>query len=185
MKTKRSVVRRAQVGWTGSHQDRDRLFSVMAWMVDNRRDGLKSKAKMADTKFDLIYEGEPTDEYGRDFLLDDRSFDVVILHWLFIGWDEMELPAERPTIAEHWAFSTSERHNPKAWRERLARCGAERIFIFGGSTEVHGSWIGSIPGYTRHYASFGVVYERNDLVPSQTPLPPQRRTFPTAPGMPR
>jgi hypothetical protein len=144
----------AHVGWTGSRADRERRE-----IVEQHEDALGSELRLG-VKFDLAYQGPPDAQCGADFLRDSRTFDVVVLHWIFGGWDELECARARPAIANHFAFALSDQHSADAWRRRLRRSGAERIYVFGGICEVSGSWLLDIPGYRKRYASFGTIYER-------------------------
>jgi hypothetical protein len=76
---------------------------------------------------------------GRDFLKERLEYDVVLVMYLYRGCQEHEY--------RQGYFATSELSTPAAWRNRLQATKARLLFIFGGQTEVSGSFIGDIPGY--------------------------------------
>jgi hypothetical protein len=154
---------RAQVGWTGSGADKRRIDELNRWMATNRAGELASRAnELADVKFDLVYEGDPSPLYGKDFLTDSRRFEIVVLHHIFVGWTELDSPT-KPAIGDHPCFACSPIHSPEAWRRRLRASGAQRIFAFGANFEVASSFLLAIPGYQKVVTSFGAVYERRRL----------------------
>ena len=158
MRTLQRTTRRkacyAHVGWTGSIGDRVRMDRVTQWSAAHAH-----ATRSVDVKYDLTYAGPSDPRFGADFLTDERSYDVVILHHLFAGWGSEE-PHTRPAVAEHFCFGMSPRQSPAAWRARLRASGARRIFAFGTGTEVAADYLGSIRGYRRTRTSFGAIYER-------------------------
>jgi hypothetical protein len=149
-------IRRALVGWSGSNADKQHIESIAKWMNDRYPEEAFSIQRTFDTKFNLVYAGKPTDEYGCDFLADTRTFDIVVLHHIFAGWGD----GPRPEIADHWFFALSPQHSPEQWQSRLLATTARRIFAFGSTTEVANQYLLEIPGYLRVTTPFGVVFER-------------------------
>lgn len=96
--------------------------------------------------------------YGRDFLKENGSYDVVILQYVY-G------PAKLSYGDMAGDLAISEHHSQGRWRERLLESGAKYIIAFGGGTEVAHRFIGELSGYTTtNFPSPGewVVYERED-----------------------
>lgn len=78
-------------------------------------------------------------DQGRDFLEENQSYDVVILHHIY-NPDEQEEP-------KGGDFNVSSKHNENEWRNKLSHSGAMYIFVFGGLGEVAVEYLGNISGY--------------------------------------
>lgn len=85
-------------------------------------------------------------EYGRDFLVEDKQYDCVLLHTIFHAnrpeWLQMAQAAAHTIIV-------SPKHSLEAWRERLIKTDAKLICAYGGKMcSLEGWHIGDLPGYT-------------------------------------
>ena len=120
----------AHVGHTRSAEDTERIFQVLTWLED------WDQAILAEAKPDWIDLSK-----GRDFLTEDKTYDAVVLHYIFRGGlrpHPMDaLPDLRVSPRSSWAN----------WRKRLVQTGAKYIFAFGGMGEVGGSFLVNLDGY--------------------------------------
>lgn len=154
----RSSLKVAHVGWTGCPADRARVDALEQVIP----------AGACDVKFGLAYCGGPDRRYGADFLVDERPFDVIVIHRVFVG-----TPTPEPVghgfatlLREHDFFAVSPLQSPEAWRRRIVASGARRVIAFGGSTEVAEAYLAPIPGYARADTLTipdGVVFERGHV----------------------
>lgn len=80
---------------------------------------------------------------GRDFLAESKTYEVVVLHFLFRGG--FYVP---PTTDGQLA--TSPLASWAAWRRRLVSTGAKYVFAYGGASEVGGTYLCDLPGYDVH-----------------------------------
>src|SRR5262245_63004636 len=104
----------AQVGYTGTDEDRDRFLIARLWLSRNDP-GFAAAGWEADA-IDL------NAEVPRDFLAERRRYDVVITHNLWDG----------PGPKEHsGGAARSPRHGPATWEQRLEASGARYVFLFG------------------------------------------------------
>jgi len=173
----------AWVGWTGSNADSRRLEQLTAWLSRERPAELRAMLRRGVVKFDLAYVGNGAKEYGGDFLVDERHFEVVILHYLFAGWEDHEF-APRPAIGETSYFACSPHHSPRRWRRRLRATGARMIVAFGGLCEVAGSYLAPLRGYRKVDTPFGAIFERVDSLKRASAID-DRRSAPRACSAPR
>jgi hypothetical protein len=154
----------AHVGWTGSNADKQRTAIAAQVLVDRRPPPARYARRLARTalrsgvKFDLSYQGDPDDRYGSDFLIDQRAFALVILHRVFVGWDDNDDRTAAGPLANLQLFASSPNHSPKAWRRRLQDSQAQLILAFGGSDCVAASFLESLPGYEHRLTPFGALY---------------------------
>lgn len=113
----------AQVGYTGTDEDRDRWLTARIWLQRNA------------VAFDLSrpYRHHCYDLSGsepKDFLLSDDRYDVLVIHdiWGLTGHGH---------IAAGGA-GMSENHGVAAWATRIAQSGTRFVFLFGGDHGLHG-----------------------------------------------
>lgn len=129
----------AHVGWDGSDQDQCRVLDVEEWLIANRDISLKN-----DSEHDYINLIN-----GRDFLAETKTYDIVILHFIFRG-HRKQAGQLRSFWWDHFAdFNVSELQSWENWRKRLASSSAMFIFPFGTTTEISGSYLVDVPGYKR------------------------------------
>ena len=91
--------------------------------------------------------------YGRDFLVERRKYDLVITHSIFT-WKYGRVIKEtnlKPADLENPHFrelSTSKHHSKERWLSRLRSCGARYIGVCEGQPAAMSGWeLGDIPGY--------------------------------------
>lgn len=116
--------------------DRSHLDAVTDWLGKNDPQFFEYIVKAPQDHVEL--------DMGRDFLLENRQYDLVILHHIYAA------PYGHGNAGGGHGvglFRTSPNHSPEEWRTRLSNCGAKYIFAFGGSTEVSGDYLGNIPMY--------------------------------------
>lgn len=80
---------------------------------------------------------------GRDFLKEYKTYDVIVLHFLFRGGFCV------PTMKRS-QLATSELASWGEWRRRLVASQAKFIFCYGGGSEVSGTYIVDLNGYKVH-----------------------------------
>jgi hypothetical protein len=105
-------------------------MKAIQWMIANG----ESPQKWGKTQFDGIDLND-----GRDFLAEDRQYDIVVLHFVF---------RDAHRVAKEWAEAPELRVSPRAsweaWRRRLSASGARLIVGMG---EVGGGYIVTLDGY--------------------------------------
>jgi hypothetical protein len=129
----------ANVGWTGSEADHDRLTWAVGWMIEAHPALPCTKERWTFEDFDLGAD--------RDFLLDRGRYDLVILHLLY--------DVRHAWTGNRGMFALSPWHDPERWRVRLRATQAAFIFTFGDWTEVSGETLGRIEGYDLTEARHG------------------------------
>ncbi len=104
--------------------DKDEFADIFNSMLDNRMD-------------DFIDLND-----GRDFLIEDYKYDIVVLHDIYA--------APYGGGKRHGLFNVSKYHSKDNWVNRLISTGANLIFAFGSgfNNEVDGTYLGSISGYS-------------------------------------
>lgn len=127
MKTKHRI---AHVGHTGTDDDMRRILKVLMWMAKNN---CEPKGK---TQFDAIDLNK-----GRDFLREDLTYEVVVLHFVFRG-SNYPCPFGEPQ-----ELNVSPTTSWSRWRTRLVDTQAKYIFAFGGEGEVSGGYLCTLDGY--------------------------------------
>lgn len=81
--------------------------------------------------------------HGRDFLEEDKTYDLVILHSIFHA---SVLGVARGKV-KRWLW-LSDRHSVKNWKKRLERTKAQYISVCEGQPHSLSGWhLGEIPGY--------------------------------------
>ena len=132
----------AHVGSTESDSDHERTMDAEYHLMQAL--GLEEVDLFAKADFISLDE-------GRDFLAEDKTYDVVILHHVY----------QHPGHGNTGIHGTSTLHTAEAWRERLEKASADWIFAYGGSTEVSGGYLDTIPGYEMlSYDHIKAVYEK-------------------------
>lgn len=116
--------------------DKSRLTTAIHWLV---KKGRANHEKVKHDEINLYY--------GRDFLVEDLKYDIVILH-------DVYRIKEAPKLVgllrrkQRMQIQTSEYHTPALWRGRLRRTGAYYIFVFQTAPLCLGvDDIGDIRGY--------------------------------------
>lgn len=141
----------AHVGYVGSSYDQDMQREAFDFLV-----------KRGFEHSDMIGAGQEDDfidlHKGRDFLQEDKGYDLVILYHLFCPSDA-QLDTQKQITAKNVGdagfFAVSQRHCRDAWKRRLETCYAEAIICFGqtwerGSpSEIRGEYLGDLRNYTR------------------------------------
>lgn len=97
---------------------------------------------------------------GRDFLQEDKKYDIVVLMFIFAFVQEI-----------HWDLDTktSLKHSKENWCKRLIDTGAKHIIAHGSDlgygTEIDGEWLGELEGYkkTRKEVKGGLIYHYESL----------------------
>jgi hypothetical protein len=120
----------AHVGHTQSPGDVQRSIQALQWCAENNID------------FGRVVNDFVELRNGRDFLLEDREYVAVVLHYLFRGGFTIK---KNGNGNKQLAYSA--RSSWVAWRNRLMLSGAKLIFAFGGMAEIGGSYIVSLDGY--------------------------------------
>lgn len=100
--------------------------------------------------------------YGRDYLAENTTHDIVVLHNIFDGKDHGGVARHNMTRSAWEAIRTSPRQSTEAWRERLAASGAKVVFVFEMTVQCVNGWqLGDIDGYERrHIDTDYAVYVR-------------------------
>jgi len=147
----------AQVGAfkRDSPEDTGRKLTMLRWLVQNR-----SSERSADGKWthDII-----NLKYGRDFLLEAREYDIVVVHCVFHPGDIYEMdPIVLPHVLRDAKMSPV--HTVERWRKRLERTQAKYIFIFAEQQGSLSGWhLGELDGYTIVQRDTLTIYKRNQL----------------------
>ncbi len=96
---------------------------------------------------------------GRDFLMEEKKYEVVVLHFLFRGglgiFNNGGSKGQRNTVPQ-LRYSTEA--NWVSWVHRLRRSEARLIFAFGGLHEVSGDYLNNIADYSRKIFSVRMAY---------------------------
>ena len=79
---------------------------------------------------------------GRDFLTENETYGIVILHYLYN-------PPFKEEIKETGFFAISPFHTKEKWKERIVSTNAKHIFAIGSFGEVGGEYLGSLVGYSK------------------------------------
>jgi hypothetical protein len=133
----RYSVEAAQVGYTGSDDDRHRWLAARIWLDRNDPDSsrLWLRADNGARCHAIDLRGNPP----RDFLEESSTYDVVVIHNL---WGIPGYSVEQPGLPAR----CSPLHSTQAWRGRLAAAGARYIFLFGSDFNAI-SLGGPLPNY--------------------------------------
>ncbi len=117
------------VGHTGSDADRDRWLIARIWLersASDRREARESRAHCRDED-PRLWRHDHLDlrrRPSRDFLAEQETYDIVILHDLCGTTTSLGAPGIG-------GATRSERHDTDAWRRRLERSLAHHVFVFG------------------------------------------------------
>jgi hypothetical protein len=110
----------AQVGFTGSDNDRERLLAMKLWLDRNDPD-FAERLRVARTAGKLTEDCYDLNSHPpRDFLAESIRVDVVVLHNLW-GLPGGTGPTGRSPL-----------HESGRWNRRLASTEARYVFVFGG-----------------------------------------------------
>ena len=107
----------AQVGYTGTDEDRDRWLTARIWLQRSAAP-FDLSWPYRDTCYDLSG-NDPT-----DFLASDYRYDIVVIHDIW-GWAGHGHPAVG-------GAAMSDKHSISAWATRIVQSGARFVFLFGG-----------------------------------------------------
>ena len=133
----------AQVGYTGTEEDRERRLQVGIWLSRNDSDlysawfGAVSDFAVLEDFIDL--NGAPR----RDFLSEDYCYDVVVIHNIWGFPSESEIGGSGPAACSLY-------HGVAEWRERLLHSGARYMFLFGTDFQVD-NFDSTLPGYDCYF----------------------------------
>ena len=85
---------------------------------------------------------------GRDFLKENKRYDIVVLIYIFLLSRE-EIINAAPHAINDPLTKVSELHTKKNWRQRLLDTEAREILIFGlfEDSEISGRYIGELDNY--------------------------------------
>jgi hypothetical protein len=119
----------ANVGHTKTPDDSARIIEAIEWM-DDHNFTVPSQSDFLDLS------------RGRDFLAEDKTYDVVILHYIYRGDYESSKMKN--------GLSTSPLSTWGNWHKRLVSTQARLIFVFGGQSEIAGTFIADLSGYKVH-----------------------------------
>ena len=78
---------------------------------------------------------------GRDFLLENKCYDIVVVCYIY------RYKVNNLIEEYHKEFTQSPRHTWVRWCKRLKATKANYIFLFGHATEITASFIGDLEGY--------------------------------------
>jgi hypothetical protein len=89
---------------------------------------------------------------GRDFLKEERKYDIVCLHYIFALDIRTLSQSEKHTalILGVQQYTVSDIHTPENWRKRLISTEAKSIIVYGQiecDSEVNYKYLGEIDGY--------------------------------------
>lgn len=128
----------AMVGFTGSNLDLSITYTFAQWLDSIGVHITNLKPDVLDLSI------------KRDFLLEDKTYDYVVLMMIFRyssdELDEFDREAQRfmPQL------QVSKNHSVANWKARLISTKAKVIYIVGFDkiAEVSPGWLGDLPGYT-------------------------------------
>ena len=93
---------------------------------------------------------------GRDFLTEDKTYGIVILHYLYN-------PPFKEEIRETGFFAISPFHTKERWQERIVSTNAKHVFAIGSFGEVGGEYLGVLDGYSKTiYDEMTTIYSKNN-----------------------
>lgn len=110
--------------------DQTHWDNVMRWLSENDVDVTNATHDFIDLN------------QGRDFLQEQQTYDIVILHHIYTDESQEDHGVED--------YQRSPLHKKENWVQRLQNTRAKYIFVFGSGKEtksVDSDYIGSIPGY--------------------------------------
>jgi hypothetical protein len=111
----------AQVGFTGSDADRERLLTMAVWLDRNDLD-FAAKLRIARTSAWITEDNYDLNSCPpRDFLMESSRADVVVVHNV---WG-------LPGVGRGTGTACSPLHEAARWNSRLASTMARYIFVFG------------------------------------------------------
>jgi len=94
---------------------------------------------------------------GRDFLIEDQTYHIVILHYLY------NPPIKEETVKTGF-FAISPFHTKDKWKERIISTNAKHVFAIGSIGEVSGSYLGTLSGYSKTiHDDFTTVYSQKNF----------------------
>ena len=150
IKTAKRLVAIAQVGAYKKFSDADscRHTHCAVWLLNNDKEF--DKVKFTHDAVNL--------KYKRDFLKEDKHYDIVIVHSIFYVGDN---DASRKQFRDKAMIS--ENHTRDHWRIRLIGTGAAYIFICEGQPFSLSGWqLGAIDGYDIKYQDHMLtIYKKN------------------------
>jgi hypothetical protein len=123
----------AQVGYTKTPGDVVRITQAITWCDSHGYN-------FGEYQWDYIDLRK-----GRDFLAETNEYEIVILHFLFRGGF-----LQKPGRNKKAELSFSPLTSWVIWRKRLVATKAKLIFVFGGPTEIGGSYLVNLDGYKSH-----------------------------------
>ena len=135
-----SMLRIAQVGQSKKPTvaDRHRWIHALAKIVELGEAAFLDEGAEHDT-INL--------EVGRDFLLEDGKYDLVMVHSIFYAETSNGVIRPDPRISE---IGVSPHHCLKKWRTRLLRTKARLIVVYEGiAMSLNGHDLGNLSGYER------------------------------------
>lgn len=121
-----------------SEADSGRQVRCLVWLVNNDSNIRSFKHEVINLK------------YGRDFLLENKEYDIVILHSIFLY--SIKNPQKQVMV--------SPEHSIENWKKRLIITNANYIFICEGQPCTLSGWkIGELVGYEiKHRDQLLTVY---------------------------
>jgi hypothetical protein len=155
----------AHVGTLHTETDRTIDILVLDYLVRNHPNYLTDDAVHDDINL----------QWGRDFLLEDKTYDIVTIQFLYSECNEIPSNNQNPYLRG------SPIHSPENWRKRLIATNADFIFAFGDFTEVNSLYFGTLEGYGLQ--SFGCsmneVFTKDSIegVPVLPKIRPDRWSF--------
>lgn len=96
---------------------------------------------------------------GRDFLLEDEAYDIVIVHSVL----STGMPPDIRIPGHERELLISQEHSIKNWKRRLVETGAKYIIVAEGQPyTMSGYELGNLPGYEKLMQDQWItVYQRN------------------------
>ena len=93
---------------------------------------------------------------GRDFLTEDETYGIVILHYLYN-------PPIKEEIKETGFFAISPFHTKERWQKRIVSTNAKHVFAIGSFGEVGGEYLGALDGYSKTvHDEMITIYSKNN-----------------------
>jgi len=108
------------------------LDIVLKWLVKNDSSCLSDP---------LIHDYIDLNE-GRDFLTEDKTYGIVILHYLYN-------PPFKEEAKDAGFFAISPFHTKEKWQKRIISTDAKHVFAIGSFGEVGGEYLGILSGYSK------------------------------------
>lgn len=120
----------------GSHKSISTTDDSMEWLVNDWLENNKGFT------FSDLWEHDYVDlNRNRDFLLEDKQYDIVVICFVF--------HPVRSFGDRAGTCAVSPKHSISRWQKRLIKTKARLILAFGGMTEVSGLHLGEFGKYKR------------------------------------